>query len=138
MSNRSFWIGWVASILLVSCFLIPKCVKADEYFDYCLMHPDHKAMHIGLEALGTIGMYGVCRGAFDDGRTYCVNLDDCRKITLIFGALAGAVVETTQMEQGERSDFAIRDILIFNTIGSLLGIAIVDILFPMPKKETRP
>jgi len=124
-------VAWIGIVGFIVFLLLPVFGRCDEYIDYCFQHPDHKALHVGLEMLGSAGMYGVCRSAFDDGRKYDVSLDDCRKITIIFGTLAGAIVETTQMEDGERPDFAIRDILVFNTMGILLGIGLVDIIAPL-------
>jgi len=117
--------------VLLLLLLTAPCFAGDDYIDYCLKYPDHKAFHVIGEMAGSAGLYGLCRSAFDDGQKWAVTLDDCRKITFIMGTLTGAWVEGIQIEGGERTDFAIRDILIFNTLGILGGIALVDILAPL-------
>ena len=128
MSYDKF-VAWLGIIFFLLIPVLGHC--GDDYIDYCLRHPDHKLSHIGAEMAISGGLYGLMRSEFNDGQKWAVTLDDCRKITLISCTLGGAWFEGLQVEAGERTDFAIRDILVFNTMGILFGIFAVDVLFPL-------
>lgn len=115
-------VGVAGLILAANC----KEAKAEDYFSYSAKHfVDHKLLHIGLSATWE-SVVCLSEDAYGPRQSVWVNS--------AIGLAPGIAKEVYDMSEGERLDYALGDIFIFDLAGVLVGQALTDILFPNPKR----